>query len=94
MTWNDLNFIDPIVKSAESLGGLTPAAIFAFMWLWQAINNVRRDNRDSAMNDKSIEARLAIAQAMQAMAEKTEETSDRVERLEVIVSERLPRKAI
>lgn len=90
---SESHLIDPIIKFAEKLASLTPAAIFAFMYLWQLFKEYKRDARESEIGEKSVEARLAISQALARIADMTAESADRIERIEVILDERLARRS-
>lgn len=99
------NLIDPIIKSAEKLGALTPAAIFAFMWLWQSVKEIRRENRESILRrhenerreqsilseERQTEALRGMAQNLMALRDAHNVTSSQISTLHTIISERLPR---
>lgn len=96
---NELDFLDKLIKAAERGGGLSTSAVLflgniiqvAFI-VWLLKINHKAELVRNTTNEKSIEARLAMAQALGKLAEKTEETSDRIERVELILDERLARR--
>ena len=100
------NLIDPIIKSAEKLGGLTPAAIFAFMWLVQYVKELRKESSDRSLRKKDLERRDAMilseerqTEAIRAMAQGQimlrdayNVTTNQLQKVITILDERLPHK--
>lgn len=103
---NESNFIDPVIKLAEKLGGLTPAAIFAFMWLWQSIKELKKENAERRLKDKENERREqsilseerqtqamhALAQNLVMLRDAYDSTTLQLTTLNTILGERLPHK--
>lgn len=103
----DFNFgiIDHLVKSAEKLGGLTPAAIFAFMWLWQSVKEVRKEARESKIKEhendrreqsilseeRQTEAMRSMAQNIITMREAQVTAIAQLTTLNTVINERMPR---
>ena len=97
-------FIDPILKAAEKLGGLTPAAIFAFMWLVQYVKEIKRESRDSDLKKKenerreqqvisterNTEAYRAMAVNILMLRDAHNATMLQVKELYILVQERIP----
>lgn len=95
--------VDPFIKSAESLGSLTPAAIFAFMWLVQYVKEIRKEKAERELKDlenvrreQSILSEERQTQAMQAIAtnlvmlrDAQNSTSTQMTILNTIINERL-----
>lgn len=102
----DFNLVDPVIHSSEKLGALTPAAIFAFMWLWQAVKELRRENQESVQKRQENERREQgilseerQTEAIKAMAQNIVMLKDahnaqmlQATLLHTIIAERLPPK--
>lgn len=97
---NELDILDRLIKAAEKGGALSAAGVlflgnviqsFYIFWTSKAHNRAEKDR--NSITEKSVEARLAMAQALEKVAERTEENSDRIGRIETILDERLARRA-
>lgn len=97
-------FTDPIIKSAEKLGGLTPAAIFAFMWLWQAVKELHKESADRTLKqnenerreqsilseERQTEAMRSIAQNLVMLRDAHNSSVVQLSTLNAVINERLP----
>lgn len=99
-------FTDPVIHSAEKLGALTPAAIFAFMWLWQAIKELRKESAERTLKEnenerreqsilseeRQTEAMRSIANNIVMLRDAHNSTTIQMALLNTIVTERIPKR--
>jgi len=97
---NEADLLERFLKLADKGGAMSTAALLflgnlcqAVFVIWLQKNHNKAESERNSTNEKSIEARLAMAQAMGKIADKTEELSDRVDRVQLILDERLARRA-
>lgn len=100
------NLIDPVINSSQKLGSLTPAAIFAFMWLWQSVKEIRRESsekdlkkQENERREQSILSEERQTEAMKDMCVNIVELKQahgnsmtEIGRLFTILDERLPKR--
>jgi len=104
---NEADLLDRFLKLAEKGGALSASAVLflacvglVLYLIWDRKNQHKAEMERNGVNERSIEARVAMVQAVSAMAEKTENLTERVDMLEAVtkeiktlIDERLPRRA-
>ena len=85
-------FVERILKSATLVDSLSISAVWALMFGYQAWRNYRIEERVSSDSELRTTMRIKEAETNFLMAKALEKLSDSIERIDVILDERLPRR--
>lgn len=81
---------EQVIRHAERLGELSGNAILALACMYLGWRNYTNEKRASDESDKRTELRIKDAEVNLLTAKSLEKLADAVERIDIMLSERLP----